>query len=357
MPANKKHHYVPRFYLKRFALNGRSVNLYNFRLARPIPDANLKNQCYRDYMYGKGGKQEQYLSQLEGAFAQLLRCMLPSGYLPPPMSPDHESLCILTLLQYARTAYTSDAMDEMTDGMWKAILSKDPRVSNETLEKVRIVNNDPANFAVAIMLRLYHLMMDLQYKLLAAAPGSEFITSDNPVVMYNQLMEFERFGSSTGLASKGLQIFFPLSPTNMLCFYDSGVYACEPRRESYITVPSKRDMDQLNALQAVSALENVYYASPAANIFRCVEIGSRYRRVRKARTIKGPERLTATGGSQLIGSSREDVRTDLELTFMRLLKPAKRWREARKRPGPKQVTVVRNPWLIKEHELFSQLVS
>ena len=84
MPANKKHHYVPRFYLKRFARNGNSLNLYNFRLARSIPDVNLKNQCYRDYMYGKEGDQEQCLSQLEGAFAQLLRYMLPSGYLPPP---------------------------------------------------------------------------------------------------------------------------------------------------------------------------------------------------------------------------------------------------------------------------------
>jgi hypothetical protein len=261
MPANKKHHYVPRFYLKRFALNSRSLNLYNFRLARSIPEANLKTQCYRDYMYGKGGDQEQRLSQLEGAFAQLLRYMLPRGYLPPPMSPDHESLCIFTLLQCARTAYTSDAMDEMADGMWKAILIKDPRVSEEMLEKVRIALNDPANFTVATMLRFYHLMMDLEYKLLSAAPGSEFITSDNPVVMYNQLMEFERFGSSTGIASKGLQIFFPLSPTNMLYFYDSAVYACEPRRKICFTIPSKRDMDQLNALQVVSALENVYYAS------------------------------------------------------------------------------------------------
>ena len=356
MPANKKHHYVPRFYLKRFALNGRSLNLYNFRLARPIPDADLKTQCYRDYMYGKEGDHEQRLSQLEGAFAQLLRYMLPSAYLPPPMSPDHESLCILTLLQYARTAYTSDAMDDMADGMWKAILIKDPRVSKGMLEKVRIVHKDPANFTVATMLRLYHLMMDLEYNLLAAAPGCEFITSDNPVVMYNQLMEFERFGSSTGIASKGLQIFFPLSPKNMLCFFDSAAYACEPRREACFTVPSKRDMDQLNALQVVSALENVYFASPAADVFRCVEMGTRYRRTRKARIIKGRERMTATGGSQLIGSSREDVRTNLELTFMRLLKPAKRWRDERKRPGPKQVSVVRNPGLVKEHDLFSHLV-
>ena len=115
-------------------------------------------------------------------------------------------------------------------------------------------------------------------------------------------------------------------------------------------------MDQLNALQVVSALENVYYSGPAANVFRSVEIGKRRRRTVKASIVKGPERTTTTGGSQLIGGSRVHVRTNLELTFMRLLEPAKRWREQRKLPGPKPVSVVRNERLIEEHDKFSRLV-
>lgn len=41
---------------------------------------------------------------------------------------------------------------------------------------------------------------------------------------------------------------------------------------------------------------------------------------------------------------------------MRLLKPAKRWREQRRQPGLKPVSVVRNEWLLKEHDKFSLLV-
>lgn len=356
MPANKRHHYVPRLYLKHFAQDGRSINLYNFKLAREITGANLKNQCFRNYMYGKEGEHEYQLSQLEGAFAQLLRNILARQELPSPISPDHESLCILVLLQAARTAYAADAMDEMADGMWKQVLSKDPRFDPEMLKRVRIANIDPANLAVATMLRLYHLIMDLEFKLLIAAPGSEFITSDNPVVMYNQLMEFEQFGCATGLANKGLQIFFPLSPKHMLFFFDSDVYRCEPRRLSYISIPTSQDMKQLNGLQVVSALENVYYAGPAADIFRVVESGRHFRRTSKARIIKGPERPTPTGSSQLIGSSRNEVRTNLTLTFVRLLKPAKRWRVERQQPGPKSVVVVRNPAFVKDHDNFSRLV-
>lgn len=356
MPANKKHHYVPRFYLKRFSADERSINLYNFRLGRAIASVNLKNQCHRDYMYGQDGEHEKRLAVLEGAFAQLLRNIIPSCVLPPPMSPDHESLAILVLLQYARTAHTADAFDEMADGMWKAILEKDSRVSPDMLNKVRIVNTDPANLAVATMLRLYHLILDLRYKLLLAPPDREYLTSDNPVVMYNQLMEFERFGSNTGLASKGLQIFYPLSPKHLLYMYDRDVYSCGSHRDSVMHVPTDDDVLQLNTLQVASALENVYYRGPSADVFRAASAGERGRRTKKAQLIRGRERSTPTGSSQLLGMSREDVRTNLRLTFVRLLKPAKRWREERMRPGPKPAVVVRNEALIREHEAFMRVV-
>ena len=356
MAANKKHHYVPRFYLRHFTTDGRSLSLYNIGRDRVIGNANLKNQCYRDYMYGKDGKQEGNLSVIEGALAELLRRMLASHLLPRPWSPDHESLCVMTLLQNARTAYASDTMDEFSDKMWKQILAKDPRVSSEMLGKVRIANTDPANFAVFTMLRLYHLIMDLDYRLLLAHEGSEFITSDNPVVLYNQLLEFEPMGSKTGLACKGLQIFFPLSPKVLLAFFDRAVYAVAPRESVIARVPTPQDMNQINALQVVSALENVYFSTPAANIFRVVARAKALRRSRKAKVTALPETQTETGSSQLIGGSREDVRTNLALTFVKLLKPAKRWQVERKRPGLKPVAVLRNPGMVKDHELFHEAV-
>lgn len=357
MAANKKHHYVPRFYLRSFTTDGRSLSLYNIGRDLIVRNANLKNQCYRDYMYGTDGKQEANLSQMEGALAELLKRVLATHQLPPPWSPDHESLCILALLQNARTAYASDAMDEFSDKMWKQVLEKDPRFPPEMLNNVRIVNTDPANFAVRTMLRLYHLIMDMGYRLLLAHDGTEFVTSDNPVVMYNQLLEFELMGSKTGLACKGLQIFFPLSPKVLLTFYDRSIYAFSPRGSIVTQVPTREDMNQLNALQVVSALENVYFSSPAADIFRVMKRGKPFRRNRMAKVIALPETRTESGSSQIIGGSREDVRTNLALTFVRLLKPAKRWRAERTKPGPKSVTVLRNPGMIRDHELFHEAVA
>ncbi len=355
MAANKKHHYVPRFYLRNFTANGRSLSLYNVGHNLVVNSANLKNQCYRDYMYGKDGKVEANLAQMEGALAKLMKYVLVSHSLPAPWSLDHESLCILVILQNARTAYASDAVNEFTDIMLKQILEKRPKFSPEMLKMVRIKHNDPANFAIQTMFSLYHLIMDLDYKLLLAYDGAEFITSDNPVVLYNQLLEFERMGSNTGLACKGLQIFFPLSPKVLLAFYDRSVYAFSPRNTIVAQVPNREDMNQLNALQVVAALENVYFTSPAADIFRVVKKAKPFRRSRMAKVIALPETLTKTGSSQIIGGSREDIRTNLTLTFVKLLKPAKRWQADRK-PGFKPAIVVRNPVMLRDYELFHETV-
>ena len=163
-------------------------------------------------------------------------------------------------------------------------------------------------------------------------------------------------GSNTGLASKGLQIFFPLSPKVLLAFFDRSVYAFSPRNAIIAQVPTWEDMNQLNALQVAAALENVYFTSSAADIFRVVRHGKPLRRSIMAKVIRLPETPTKTGSSQIIGGSREDVRTNLTLTFVKLLKPAKRWQADRKKPGLKSVTVVRNLGLVRDHELFRKAV-
>jgi hypothetical protein len=56
-----------------------------------------------------------------------------------------------------------------------------------------------------------------------------FLASDHPVVQYNQLMEFSRFGSNTGLVSKGLQISFRLTPTLLLMMSDTDIVVGDRR--------------------------------------------------------------------------------------------------------------------------------
>jgi hypothetical protein len=114
------------------------------------------------------------------------------------------------------------------------------------------------------------LLCDLERKLLVAPTGSFFITSDNPVVFLNQYIDrapsrvvralaFTTALGSRGHASRGLQIFFPISPEIGLFLYDRDIYKVGPVGRTVISI-SKEDVDHLNALEYINTQNNIYFA-------------------------------------------------------------------------------------------------
>ena len=80
MPQNKKQHYVPQFYLRRYSKDGKSINIWNISNEKKIESANLKNQCYRNYFYGKDKAFEESLSYIEGQAARILHTIEANFY-------------------------------------------------------------------------------------------------------------------------------------------------------------------------------------------------------------------------------------------------------------------------------------
>lgn len=324
MPANKSHHFVPRFYLRYFTSEGKRVDLFNIAQKRLIRGAPLKGQCCRDYFYGKDVAHEQGIAATEGQTAQLFRLIFQHRRLPNSFTAGHVQLCFHVATQALRTQSAADALNEVVDGMWKEILKKDPTVMDK-LDKVHIGYDDPALVAIGHAMLAFPLLMDLETRLLVAPKGSEFITSDNPVVMYNKFMMARTLGSNTGFASKGLAIFFPICPFLNLVMYDKGVYHFGQSKSDQVALASERDVFELNVLQAASASENVYLFSPTANIFKVVEKAVPYRREKIGRVKVVAKSVLATGTSELIQTSQEDLRTDAALSFLRVHKHASRW--------------------------------
>lgn len=71
-------------------------------------------------------------------------------------------------------------------------------------------------------------------------------------------MPFRRMANSTGLASKGLQVFFSVNPSHLVLLYDKNVY--KETKNNIIVLTLLSDVQQLNRIQFVSALENVYFS-------------------------------------------------------------------------------------------------
>ncbi len=358
MAKHKKHHYVPRFYLKLFSQNGRSINLFNIRSQRSVIDGGLKNQCYRDFFYGKDLQTENALSLVEGQMSRILNAVQSNCVLPSRRSEDRITFLLHVLMQHTRTAYAIDAYDEQIDKFMKYLMApkmKEMNLSPEQISSIKITQKDSARLVLGMATPYYPLLIDLEWKILRATGTHEFITSDNPVVYYNQFFSFRKLGSNTGLASKGLLIFFPVGPKHLVVLYDGKVYGVGSKKCDVVDISEVRDIKQLNRLQFVSALENVYFLDKSFPVFQDFRASEHYRRPQKSQMQVFLGEETSENQEELLMMSREDVRTDLELSFLRILKPAKEWRRAFQAMSPQPVVVVRNEQLMKDHEDFMKL--
>jgi len=356
MPDNKKHHYVPRFYLKRFSSDGRSICLWNIKNQIKIGSANLKHQCYKDYFYGKELKVEKALGLVESHAAHIFH--LIDEYLAPPPYDSEEflTLVLYMLMQYGRTAYSADALDEMNDKMMKHLFGPIAEAEGIDLSKFTIGIKDSAQYSLGMVSQFYPLMLDLGCKLVLNETSTDFVASDNPVVLYNQLLSFRNHGSNTGLAAKGLQVFLPISSNKLLMFFDHESYSVGSMSKPFVRVTSLRDVYELNTLQMTSAYENVYFENPNFEIEPLARKATPFRRSQKSNMSIFPGEETESKRSELMATSRVDVRTNLKLSFVGLSRSAKLWRKRFRKLRFQPAVVVRNEELVDDHDNFMKKV-
>jgi len=74
----KRQHFVPKFYMRQFSSDTsvplkerKRIHILNLRLGKLLRNVGLKEQCYRDYFYGKDLARENQFARQEG-FAQLV---------------------------------------------------------------------------------------------------------------------------------------------------------------------------------------------------------------------------------------------------------------------------------------------
>jgi hypothetical protein len=347
VPSNKRHHYVPAFYLRRFSSDGNSINLYNIPSSRRVEGANLRRQCYRNYMYGADPALERGLAGAEGELAALLRKMDQYRDVPPPFTPDHVALALYFAMQESRTQYAADQMDEMHDQLVQRLMGPVMAAKGIDLSQFRVTLKHPVLLSMSVALESYPLLLDMAYKLLVNQTSEEFVTSDNPVVSYNQLLSFRTFGSNCGLACKGLQMFLPLDHQKMLLLFDPVAYRVGQHRRTVVEVTSPQDVYALNTLQACAASANIYFHGDALDTAALHRKAAPFFRSEKA-TVRAFQNPSVQPGQrqELVTTSRSDIRTNLSLSFVTLRTFAKRWRDRARQQKMQPGAEVRNPELV-----------
>lgn len=256
MADRKNQHFVPRALLKPWTLDGegKAINLYNIRAARGIPKAPVKNQCSRDYFYGKDLQIETWLGHGEDAFKRVVTT-LPSTS-QSNTAAALEMLRDFSYLQAIRTerslAEEAEMLREMYDQVYLDMLppEDDPLPTHEqiVLKAMERWQGTSTN------------LHDLKGVLVVNKSSVPFIISDNPAIHTNRL-HVQRFKNGNfGIQQSGMILAMPISPHLAVLYYDGDVYTVPGQRGLNLALTKDSDAQAFNEFQYLSAGENLYFA-------------------------------------------------------------------------------------------------
>jgi len=317
MPKKKRHHYIPRFYLKRFSLNneGKTIGLYNHKNNLFVPEAPLRHQAYKDRLYGQDDEIENALAEMEDTVARLFYYWTEEKqlYPPPPESNGFKLLKRFILYQAYRTPKSGDdIMKTLNKGMKVLLKEVEPQMA-ERMEGSTLVHENPVLLMLLNSIGREHLLDFLDCKFLVNLSPLSFITSDAPIVFYNQLMEHTgNYVGSTGLVAKGLQIFYPIHPRLMICLYDSNVYDFGNGCENCFGTESIEEINQLNGLQLINGKSQIFFDESISEEY-VLHLGEGFNEYRGV--AKNINEIITQGHRKFFLTSSVDAHINLNLDF------------------------------------------
>ncbi|OGH00538.1 MAG: hypothetical protein A2600_01455 [Candidatus Lambdaproteobacteria bacterium RIFOXYD1_FULL_56_27] len=247
-----------------FAFGNKQINAYQLSKEKLLQKIPYEPQCQKDNFYG-GAEIEKALSDLECKVIPLVVGIEKNMEIPSHGGEQYLDLLAAITLQYARTVASGNKLDQLFDGFMKEIAKRDLRFQQEpalkgiNLDNFRVGLHNPATFAIGSLLPLCPILLELEARLLSAEhTSSKFITSDNPVVFYNQFATGVTGESVIGLSSVGLMVFWPISPKATLLLFDPVVYRMLGNPNEVYPMRCNGDVDAVNKLQILNAHDLLY---------------------------------------------------------------------------------------------------
>jgi Protein of unknown function (DUF4238) len=331
MAEKKKQHYVPRFYLKYFSngSNGTHIGIFHKKDKRYIKAGELKNQAYETYYYGKDGELENKFSEIEALASKIIDKINNTNILPPKSSNDYKNLYLFAFIQLFRTKQAANEMQQMLN-TFKQGFSKDSPEFEELFNKYEFTLKEPTASILESVLPSLSLGFDLECKLIINTTNIPFISSDHPVVRYNRFLERKNFQAGRlGIANKGLQVFYPISPKLLILYYDKRVYKIGFKKRNVINIANSMDVFKMNLLQFLNSNELVFFNDAAREDYinslnvKSLSLNSIDRNV----INEFPEEPLQNGTvSQIYHYFRKDLNAKMDLSFIKETDHAKAYK-------------------------------
>lgn len=267
MNEHKRQHYVPRSYLRQFAIPGteeRAISALRLDGWQHIQQVSIETTCQRPYFYGRDLAVEKVLQRIEGAAATVMKGVVAGRGVPEPSSLEMTHLLRFVGLQFGRTPAAIKMHFQQATQLVRQVVATHPKMRPDLLPYVEQFVVRPPDDSIVVTLSIGNnavpLLTDLRAKVLNAPIGTEFVTSDAPVMLHNAWARPRTFGT-TALSSCGLLVFLPLSPRQLLVLFDTDVYSVGPASSDYVDLEDPAEVSSLNSLQVEAADEMLFYSS------------------------------------------------------------------------------------------------
>ena len=221
MPEYKSQHTVPQFYLKRFSKNGKNINIWIVsKKQKIVGKPEIKKECRENYFYSREPEFEKMLGFLDTLASNMLQEIDSKLDLPLLGSKEQEGLAAFTIMQYARTAGWSRIPRETAEKVQVRIneISVQEKISKAPPEVFPEDKHKQNQLSMMSILRSWKTILDMDYRLLINESVTDFLTSDTPVVFYNQLLLNGKYAANTGTKVRGFEIFFPIDSKKLVLF-------------------------------------------------------------------------------------------------------------------------------------------
>lgn len=243
----RRQHYVPKFYLRNFSKNNKSVGMYLFKSNKIIEHGSINDNLWEEYFYGEDAVVENKLAEYEGRWNDIISSIIKTEKLPE-IERELTLMRYFILISSARTLKRGNQMNNDYTALIKKLFKVE---EPELFDKVMNVNQDglsvrmeyPTLHPINAAQQFVPMMIDLRMDLLINRSEIDYITSDNPTVFYNQLFQEKNLSRGFGWGEQGVQFIIPVSPRIVICMYDSEVYDIKNR-----ILKSNSTVNKLNEL-------------------------------------------------------------------------------------------------------------
>jgi hypothetical protein len=222
MSVPKSHHFVPRWYLEQFAdPSSRILHVYDkvkteFR-KQTASRIMCINQYYRQEWAPFGIEpnilEKTFGSRIEGPAKQAFEKLVKARC---DLTPE-EGIVVLSYLAFQRSRVPRQARFAEETLRQNIAKTGPPELASGlldgTIELAEVYRFDFMKATLDISILYFGRM---KWRVLEAAYGSSFVTTDSPVSFYNPCFSPTTPGSEAGIGLVGTQVLFPLSPQLML---------------------------------------------------------------------------------------------------------------------------------------------